>query len=750
LARRARAESLAGVPTRWIEINYGLIFVAPALASAKWLGGAMVQSERSRIREIVRSVYRRFPGPFLRGIFAFFATIICAGVLAASELWFVLPAVFRIPRVFLLLTATNAVAVGVFIATVIVGYHRKSALMNWWLTAGSAVFAVLITAEFFSLRQLAKIDFVPVSQEAPANSTNSWKEILTSDKKRIVTGIFWNTWFTGEDNPPANVLAVGKDYTVNLDLSAFDYPALRADLAVFGMSVKADKALGALMTSGADSPQLTIKPIVTEGSGLSIVGPDPPLMPLNMEKIRSPDLEAAAAYAVSDKPLPVPDRMRAGWTSFMIHTREKGCPRIAFAIFNDLTPIDHLVQRIVVKDKDGQVPDCAKNLDANASALSGGLDALREASLGAGDSLIGNAALYIFDADKDNNLAVLVDGRKEEKKTVYGWRTQRSVVGYLRDKNFEQRISDARAQASKNHAGAYVLAAQDLWTELFAANDGTEGEAKAAADALTALVKASATPPVIVVRVASSVVDGKTHSLFAPFAILGARGDGAVLDKPIVVVQPMAIDRFVGKDKCIASWTLALPDQIDGDVDLSNVPAPLPGKRLKTMKEFSDFMKFSQPIGEQPSGLLVLAHQGGGELWFKQSEAHVSRIGRVFPDGSAGILSACSVAATTTRNSQLLESLNQQGLGTVISSPFALDATDGVRFAYSFAEVIQEASAKAEEPTMLELFNRAVAKTIEKFTKVKTGRYEELGLEYVLLGNPAIRLCAPVAAAKSR
>jgi hypothetical protein len=43
------------------------------------------------------------------------------------------------------------------------------------------------------------------------------------------------------------------------------------------------------------------------------------------------------------------------------------------------------------------------------------------------------------------------------------------------------------------------------------------------------------------------------------------------------------------------------------------------------------------------------------------------------------------------------------------------------------------------------LFDQAIAKTAKKFKDKTNGDYGELGLEYVLLGNPAITLCAPSA-----
>jgi hypothetical protein len=119
-------------------------------------------------------------------------------------------------------------------------------------------------------------------------------------------------------------------------------------------------------------------------------------------------------------------------------------------------------------------------------------------------------------------------------------------------------------------------------------------------------------------------------------------------------------------------------------------------------------------------------------------------IARDFPPGSVGIFAACSAASSKGRNAALLQKLNQQGMGTIIASPFTIDAAYGVTFASSFAEVVEETAAGGGKPTILELFNRAIAKTGRKFWDKNKGDYAELGLEYVLLGNPAITLCNPL------
>jgi hypothetical protein len=114
-----------------------------------------------------------------------------------------------------------------------------------------------------------------------------------------------------------------------------------------------------------------------------------------------------------------------------------------------------------------------------------------------------------------------------------------------------------------------------------------------------------------------------------------------------------------------------------------------------------------------------------------------------------GVFAACSAASSKGRNTAILQKLNQQGMGTIIASPFTIDATYGVTFASSFAEVVEQAAKDGGKPTILELFNRAIAATGQKFKDRNHGDYAELGLEYVLLGNPAITLCHPLTAGVS-
>jgi hypothetical protein len=561
-------------------------------------------------------------------------------------------------------------------------------------------------------------------------------------------GIYWNAWFSEADGLQSNVVALGQFYTLNLDISAFSYSALRSDVPSSPLSAMADPAVGnSLSSSTAKSTRLTIKPVVSDASGVVIDAPNNDML-VDLRKLRNPEMKAVGRYVNAKEPMHVPEELRAGKMSFTVRTRSPGCASIYFAIFEDIRPLDHLVLRVVTKDEKGKLPLCAAN---SMAKLTGGLDGLRDAALGMeseAEHLVGDAALYVFDADGLHSNAVFVDGRKGVAKSIYGWETDGSVVDYLRRQAFEAIVAQAQHDAAGNVDGAYVAAARELWKVLFTASDAsrTQDEAKGAGQALQQLVKDSTSTPVIVVRIASSLRNGATRSLFAPLGILGASGKDAVLDKPMIVIQPMARERFVGNGQCIGDWTLALPDTLEAVpqkmLDVEHMPSPLPGKRIRDIATLTTYLESGDAPTAPASGLVVLAHQNDGALWFEANTNRIIKqsIGRNFSPGSVGILSACSVVAPTNRNVELLEKLNQQGLDTLIASPFNLDPSYGAKFSYSFAEVVQEAVGK-EQPTILELFNRAIARTGEKFMKSNVGNYKELGLEYVLLGHPTIRLC---------
>lgn len=590
---------------------------------------------------------------------------------------------------------------------------------------------------------------------APGGGQSPYKTAAAEDQPAN-SSAYWNSWFVDGGGPASNNLIANTTYILTLDISAFNYSSLREKTQ--SSATKVDKTINRIVAD-TSTPEviLTLKPMVPEGSGLRLAdNKNSYVLKVDLEKLRHPDGAAAKQYAdgkISINQLSA--QSSAGAIQVAVTAESKGCATIAFAVFKGLLPLDHLVQRVSIGETQTSAPVCDDADPKQSNALSGGLDSLREVGLGmegSGASVTAAAALHIFDFDS-YSMAVFVDGRPGKNQTVYGWQTASSVVEFLKADFFQNDVLKARHDSADKKQGAYVRAAQELAKVVFSTKPGqsTENDAKNALAALRAIAKDSPTSPVVVVRVASDVAGGQNRSIYVPLGILGAKGDGAVLEHPIIVVQPMALQRYPSRDKCIGDWTFAVPNTLEKVSDAVIFPAKVPGPRILDIDKLREY--FAAPraapiqLLNSPAtvGLVVLAHQDEGVMWFGESTNHImpQDIERHFPLGSVGIFAACSAASAKGRNAALLQRLNEQGLDTLIASPFTIDAGYGVVFASSFAEVVEAVSPNEPPPTILELFDRAIALTAKKFKDKTEGEYSELGLEYVLLGNPAIRLCVP-------
>ncbi len=578
----------------------------------------------------------------------------------------------------------------------------------------------------------------------------------------VNTSAYWNSWFVDGTGPAANILIANNTYTYTLDVAAFDYALLRRATQSSGAKVN---SMFADMIADSKTPEvlLTIKPLVPEGSGLRLADNQHFYrMKVDLEKIRHPNADAAKKYADGSISIAaLSAQASAGNIQIALTAESQGCATIAFAIFRGLQPLDHLVQRVSIGDTSASAPVCDSANPEQANALSGGLDSLREVSLGmegSGADVTAAAALHIFDFDV-YSMAVFVDGRSGKNQTVYGWQTASSVVDFLKTNSFQNLILKARKDSADRKPGSYIPAAKELSKVLFSTKPGnaTEDDAKNARAAFRAVVHESNGSPVVVVRVASDATGGQNRSIYVPLGILGAKGPDPVLEKPIIVVQPMAVERYPSRDKCIGDWMFAVPDGLENVpgavMPPGFFPAKVPGTRISEIEKLRQYLAATTgsvtslltPASASAVGFVVLAHQDEGAMWFAESTDHIipQDIEKKFPSGSVGIFAACSAASAKGRNTALLQRLNEQGVDTLIASPFTIDAGYGVVFASTFAEIMGEITSDRPPPTILELFDKTVARTAQKFKDRADADYSELGLEYVLIGNPAIKLCAP-------
>jgi hypothetical protein len=314
-----------------------------------------------------------------------------------------------------------------------------------------------------------------------------------------------------------------------------------------------------------------------------------------------------------------------------------------------------------------------------------------------------------------------------------------SLIDYVANEHrLPLKIKEARDNAN------YVGAAQELRDVLFTGKGDGANEANLALAALQEIVEQSATRPVIVARVFSEIQQGQGQngSAFVPLGVLAAKGDGAVLKKPITVMQPLPRERYKN-EICIDDWTFGFPDKLEKvNEDLSLLLPKNPigtwYHDIPTLKDtyFSD----ATPAGNRPpQGFLLLAHHGHGNLWFDDERKRIiqQNIKREYPPGSVVVFAACSVA-TPNYDSKFVQRFNERGVDALIASPFPVPATYGTRLAVEFSQAIEEKKAGT---TISDLFAAAIDGTARRLEKESQRHFEEMGLEYVLLGNPKLVLC---------
>jgi hypothetical protein len=91
-----------------------------------------------------------------------------------------------------------------------------------------------------------------------------------------------------------------------------------------------------------------------------------------------------------------------------------------------------------------------------------------------------------------------------------------------------------------------------------------------------------------------------------------------------------------------------------------------------------------------------------------------------------------------------VERFNERGVDALIASPFPVPAIYGTRLAVEFPQALEELKQAGGTPTISDLFAVAIDRTARRLEKEFHRNYAEMGLEYVLLGNPGVKLCGNI------
>ncbi|MEQ8665126.1 MAG: hypothetical protein RIC16_05320 [Rhodospirillales bacterium] len=596
-------------------------------------------------------------------------------------------------------------------------------------------------------------------------------------------GIFWNTWQSyGTDQVAAVTRGRPNTHQVHLDLSPYLYDRL------FGMdrgigSSPAGSGIKDLLAKYPDETSIPVRVrAIAIDNALRIRGSAEQPLTIKLEPLRTkPDRDLTndrdafqAAFAGAITLIDFSDAIGASRVSFSIDAPQnvnRPCGRIAFSILDDqmMMPLDYVVLSIpIVSAPDTAVPDCRSSAPDQALLQSGADAILASVIEHRGDEeRAADIAIQLFETtdadDMPTTVVAIVDGTVDPPNLAM-WRTGGNLSTYV-ENGLEQDIGDSRDAAKAGGQAPYAFVAQRLWDYLFTGFDSgscdsdtgcpSDTEAKATAARLKQLT--DGTHRTITVR----VTDASKRPMYVPLGLLAADTEGtgieAMFKTPATIVQPLSGARYFASDQaCIGNWNLAVPQILTGvSGDVVDALLDLPATAGNAGVWLSDLAKFTQYFGEPGSdkasprteGLVVLAHHGYGGFWYESGQ-RIRRIDgnkrkRKFPPGSAAFLAACSTADASQRNWTVVEELNRKNVDAIIASPFPVGADFGAQLAIEFTKLVDSARKIGDTPTIKWLFEYAAINAAAALTSNPNRQraMQQTALEYILLGDPALRVC---------
>ncbi|MEN8689993.1 MAG: hypothetical protein AB1Z20_07785, partial [Desulfobacterales bacterium] len=596
-------------------------------------------------------------------------------------------------------------------------------------------------------------------KEAPANGGGD-------QKTPVISQGYWNSWFH-KSGKVADVLQKNRRYTLTLDLAAYAY---RIEDGEAVGSTAADASLQQFLKDRAKeretSVKLIIRPVLLGKNlefPLDVTNPDKS-MEIILERLNPSRNREDAYKKFKDKKMTLgdfADLTHAGRVSFDVVARHSGCATVALSIWNEsgIIPLDHLLHTIEIADSDRERRVCSVYGDDNA--LRGGLATLLSESLAEKEAARPDAALHIFESTvsgRTRGVAVFVNAKTlqtaanaDSDRGIYSWEMRGVLSSYISDtEGLLYQVKRARTWLKENDKDdSYIGAAKELRKYIFSAPiDDLRGreQARNALASLQHLVAGSETKPIVLAR----VVDKDGKRLFLPLGILSSPGKAQVLEKPIMVVQPLQKDRYEVSTTCIHDWTFGLPKRLD------KVPSPIREEleRMDTtstldwihwVRDLPEFEKYLSGSSKSTSGegLLLLAHNSKGRVWFIPEDGRLTQndFHRQYPPGSVAILAACSAGDLSGDNGILLEELGHSGIDALVISPFPVNARYGGQLALAFRDAIITARDQGRKATIAELFSNAAETTANHFKGTRYSSYGQMAQEFIIVGDQSLRLC---------
>ncbi|MFM0489692.1 hypothetical protein [Paraburkholderia graminis] len=574
--------------------------------------------------------------------------------------------------------------------------------------------------------------------------------------------IQWNAWFDTEDGTPTNVLKQKVSYQFVLDLGRKGYPGAMHD--------QADRGLIDFLEEAAHSQKsirLIVRPVLIGGNLTPIQGSDFGAKTLVVD-LRRADALNSDQKVVDDaqKKGTPPDVVSqtlslASSLKWQVSADVPGCAQIGISIWDarGLTPLDYLAVTVPVARSDGSgAPKCRNGLEGGQ--LAAGLGNLLKLADASATAQRADVSIHFFDRPINNSatsttVAVLIDRRAFEAAEkqgdtppIYAWELKSQLSTFL---TTPTQLQEAVAQARQNINSPQPFAevVDHMSNAIFIGrNDDDRRNAEKAKAALKKL-SGDQRAPIILTR----YFDANGGMVYLPLALLGANSPNRILPRRAIVVQPLLNTPARRGKECFGAWDFAIPKKLDDLVGdpadlLSQTDWRLQGNKIAWYDDNTRLLEFVEQAGAttgQGEAMILLAHHGDGAFYFSAKDRPNrilnTDVNRRFAPGSVAVLAACSTVGGTAASEGLLNRLTENGMMSVVASPFQVDAPFGAQLAVNFVTVAKEAR-EAHTPTrLIDLFDKVMQRTVDKY-KNRPG-YADMALEFQIVGSYDVLLCAP-------
>ena len=586
--------------------------------------------------------------------------------------------------------------------------------------------------------------------------------------------LFWNAWFEdGRGVVPQDEIHPWSEYSFVLDLSRFDLDALsggaasaapigqkladeiaRADQLSIDIRVRA-VLIGATAPGDSERTQRMSLHLdrLTHPVQVAALGSDP-----DFYELAQAGRVGVVGGASDNRPYEI-----------RLQTHDPACAAVALSIW-DATgrrPLDHLIYRFRIGTIEEAGAECAT--DAMVQPFESGFATLLQVTALAAPAEQAQpiaAALHVFEVDdlgrRTVGLALFAEAPNSDDvaPSILAWQLADPLSHTLGSENFRLLLERAQTNAvAPTAAGggetAYAPVAEELQKRLFkAANPADQQAASEAFRALQVLVEQAEEPPLVLAR----LVGSGGELLYLPLRLLSAGGREAQLKKSFRVVQPLPRERYVSARSCVMPWAFGLPEALVGEVDLASSPVPETGTDwlrplIRTRAELEAYVAPAGPEPPPAEGLLLVAHQANGLMWFEDETRFISsgELQRRYSGGSVAVLAACAAAGLDDKNRLVLDQLNLQGMDAIIAAPYQVNLDYGVSLAVELATAIESyrLQPRAPSPTIVELFEEAAARAAERTAARLPGPPRplqplmDMRYEFQILGDHGVQLCGP-------